>query len=43
MRITQVGEYRGLSLRIEREIVGIFGRTDWRPTAHQPATQAPAS
>jgi hypothetical protein len=40
MRLAKRPEYSSASLRIEREMVALTGRTDWRPTAHLPPDQA---
>jgi hypothetical protein len=42
MRLTQRPEYSAASLRIEREMVALLGRTDWRPTTAAPATANPS-
>ena len=42
LRLTQRPEYQASSLRIEREMVALTGRTDWRPQA-APAASAGAS
>jgi hypothetical protein len=36
MRLTQRPEYSAASLRIEREMVALLGRTDWRPQSAAP-------
>jgi hypothetical protein len=36
MRLTKRPDYSASSLRIEREIVRILGKKEWRPTAHLP-------
>jgi hypothetical protein len=38
MRLTQRPEYQTTSLRIEREMVALTGRTDWRPQTAPPPT-----
>jgi hypothetical protein len=40
MRLTKQADYSSSSLRIEREMVALLGRTDWRPAP--PATQGAA-
>ena len=40
MRLARRPEYSASGLRIEREIVGLLGRTDWRPTGRVPPGKA---
>lgn len=43
MRLCERSEFSGMQFRIERELVRLLGRVDWRPTTHVTGSANPAA